>query len=72
MGDGDIDFTKLLSYASEAGAKHMYVEQGNNYIPNDMACVEKECGVYEEAVALGLSPQRYLRRRHGMGPTYLS
>lgn len=41
MGDGDIDFTKLLSYSSEAGAKHMYVEQGNNYIPNDMACVEK-------------------------------
>lgn len=41
MGDGDIDFTKLLTYASEAGVKHLYVEQGNNYVPNDIACVER-------------------------------
>lgn len=44
MGDGDIDFTKLLPHAGLAGAKHMYVEQGNNYVPNDMACVEKSAG----------------------------
>lgn len=41
MGDGDIDFSKLLPYAGAAGVKHMYVEQGNNYIPNDLACVER-------------------------------
>ncbi|WP_315823053.1 sugar phosphate isomerase/epimerase [Paraflavitalea speifideaquila] len=44
MGDGDIDFTKLLPHASLAGAQHLYVEQGNNYVPNDLACVEKSAG----------------------------
>lgn len=41
MGDGDIDFTKILTYAAAAGVQHMYVEQGNNYVPNDLACVER-------------------------------
>jgi sugar phosphate isomerase/epimerase len=41
MGNGDIDYGKLLSYAKLAGAKHMYVEQGNNYVPNDLSCVER-------------------------------
>lgn len=41
MGDGDIDFEKLLSYAQLAGARHMYVEQGNNYVPDDLSCVER-------------------------------
>jgi sugar phosphate isomerase/epimerase len=41
MGDGDIDFAALLPYAEAAGAKHMYVEQGNNYIPDDVSCAER-------------------------------
>lgn len=41
MGDGDIDFVTLLSHARQAGAQHLYVEQGNNYVPNDLSCVER-------------------------------
>lgn len=41
MGDGDIDFAALLPYAKQAGVQHMYVEQGNNYVPDDLSCVER-------------------------------
>lgn len=41
MGDGSIDFSPFFADAELAGAKHLFVEQGNNYIPTAMNCVER-------------------------------
>jgi sugar phosphate isomerase/epimerase len=40
-GDGSIDFKPILADAELAGVKHLFVEQGNNYIPDAMQCVER-------------------------------
>ncbi len=39
VGDGSIDFKPLLADAGLAGARWMYVEQGNNYVPDDLSCL---------------------------------
>ncbi|MBL0740815.1 sugar phosphate isomerase/epimerase family protein [Chryseolinea lacunae] len=41
MGDGSIDFKSILPLASKSGVKHMFVEQGNNYVPDAMQCVAR-------------------------------
>ena len=41
MGDGSIDYKTILADAKLAGAKHMFVEQGNNYTPDAMQNVAK-------------------------------
>jgi sugar phosphate isomerase/epimerase len=41
VGDGMIDFSTILKDSSLAGAKYLYVEQGNNYVPDDLSCVGK-------------------------------
>ena len=41
VGDGTIDFSSILSDAKLAGVKHMFVEQGNNYVPDDISCVQR-------------------------------
>ncbi len=41
MGDGTIDFKPFFTDAKLAGIKHMFVEQGNNYIPNALDCIER-------------------------------
>jgi len=41
MGDGSIDFKSILSLAQKAGVKHMFVEQGNNYVPDALQCVAR-------------------------------
>ncbi|MXV51390.1 TIM barrel protein [Pedobacter sp. HMF7647] len=53
MGNGDIDFQAILPLAHAAGVRHMYVEQGNNYIPNDMACVQKSAKYVKEYLLKG-------------------
>ncbi|MBV8253723.1 MAG: sugar phosphate isomerase/epimerase [Chitinophaga sp.] len=41
VGDGSIDFNKILPYAKRAGLKHLFIEQGNNYVPSALQCVAK-------------------------------
>lgn len=41
MGDGQIDFATILKDYKLAGIKHLFVEQGNNYIPDAMTCVQR-------------------------------
>ena len=41
VGDGTIDFSSILSDAKLAGVKHIFVEQGNNYVPDDISCVQR-------------------------------
>jgi sugar phosphate isomerase/epimerase len=41
VGDGVIDFKSILQHHKIAGLKHIFVEQGNNYVPDDMSCVER-------------------------------
>lgn len=41
VGDGKIDFKPIFKDQKLAGVKHIFVEQGNNYIPNDLVCVKK-------------------------------
>ena len=41
LGDGQINFNSILKDAEIAGVKHLFVEQGNNYVPDDLSCVKK-------------------------------
>jgi hypothetical protein len=41
VGDGTIDFKTILKDHQLAGAKHLFVEQGNNYIPDAMSNVKR-------------------------------
>ncbi|WP_337043250.1 sugar phosphate isomerase/epimerase family protein [Emticicia sp. 17c] len=41
VGDGTIDFNEFFADTQLAGLKHVYVEQGNNYVPNAFYCIEK-------------------------------
>ncbi|RAJ02386.1 sugar phosphate isomerase/epimerase [Chitinophaga skermanii] len=41
MGDGQIDFRAILKDYKLAGVQHMFVEQGNNYIPDAMTNVQR-------------------------------
>ncbi len=40
IGNGSIDFKKILKSARLAGVKHYYVEQENNYQPNIMGSIQ--------------------------------
>ncbi|RFS19050.1 sugar phosphate isomerase/epimerase [Chitinophaga silvatica] len=41
VGDGSIDFKKILPEARLSGLKQIFVEQGNNYVPDALSCVAK-------------------------------
>lgn len=41
VGDGQIDFKPIFKDTQIAGVKHMFVEQGNNYVPDAMNCVKR-------------------------------
>ena len=41
VGDGTINFNSILADAKLAGVKHLFVEQGNNYVPDDITCVQR-------------------------------
>lgn len=41
MGEGSIDFKPYFKYKELAGVKHVFVEQGNNYVPDAFNCVER-------------------------------
>ena len=44
VGDGQIDFKPIFKDYKLAGVKHMFVEQGNNYVPDSMSCVQRSAG----------------------------
>jgi sugar phosphate isomerase/epimerase len=41
VGDGQIDFKPIFKDTQLSGVKHMFVEQGNNYVPDAMSCVQR-------------------------------
>ena len=41
IGNGSIDFKRILANSSLAGIKHYYLEQENNYVPNTIASIQK-------------------------------
>lgn len=41
MGEGSIDFTTIMPDAKLAGVKHMFVEQGGNFKPDALSCVQR-------------------------------
>ena len=41
VGDGTIDFQSIFKAAALAGVTNMFVEQGNNYLPDALSCVKK-------------------------------
>ena len=41
VGEGTIDFKSILKDAKLAGVKHVFVEQGNNYVPNAFDCIAR-------------------------------
>jgi sugar phosphate isomerase/epimerase len=41
VGDGQIDFKPIFKDYKLSGVKHMFVEQGNNYVPDSMSCVQR-------------------------------
>lgn len=41
VGNGSIDFKKIIASASLAGIKHYYLEQENNYVPDNNASIQK-------------------------------
>lgn len=48
VGDGSIDFAQFFRDAKKAGLKHVFVEQGNNYVPDAMFCIEKSARYMKE------------------------
>ncbi len=41
MGDGSIDFKPFFNDKKLAGITHLFVEQGNNYLPDAFSCVQR-------------------------------
>jgi sugar phosphate isomerase/epimerase len=41
IGDGSIDFKPYVADYQLAGVKHIFVEQGNNYVPDALNCVRQ-------------------------------
>jgi sugar phosphate isomerase/epimerase len=41
MGKGSIDFKPYFKDKELAGVKHVFVEQGNNYVPDAFDCVKR-------------------------------
>ncbi|NEU09613.1 sugar phosphate isomerase/epimerase [Flavihumibacter sp. R14] len=41
VGDGTIDFQAIFKDAALSGVTNMFVEQGNNYVPDALSCMKK-------------------------------
>lgn len=41
VGDGQIDYPQILKDYQLAGVEHLFVEQGNNYLPDAMTCIQR-------------------------------
>jgi sugar phosphate isomerase/epimerase len=54
VGDGQIDFKPIFKDYQIAGVKHMFVEQGNNYVPDSMSCVQRSAGFVQKSLFVNL------------------
>lgn len=52
MGDGSIDFKPYFADKKLAGVKHIFVEQGNNYVPDALNCVERSASYVKKTFLL--------------------
>ena len=43
VGNGRIDFKPIFAKAKEAGMEHIFVEQENNYYPNELDSIKTSC-----------------------------
>lgn len=50
VGDGQIDFKPIFKDYKISGVKHMFVEQGNNYVPDSMSCVQRSAGYVKQSL----------------------
>lgn len=50
VGDGQIDFKPIFKDTEIAGVKHMFVEQGNNYAPDSMSCVQRSANYVKKSL----------------------
>jgi sugar phosphate isomerase/epimerase len=50
VGDGQIDFKPIFKDYKLSGVKHMFVEQGNNYVPDSMSCVQRSAGYVKNSL----------------------
>jgi sugar phosphate isomerase/epimerase len=50
VGDGQIDFKPIFKDAQLSGVKHMFVEQGNNYVPDAMSCVQRSADYMKKSL----------------------
>lgn len=41
VGEGTVDFKSIFKGQKMAGLKHVFVEQGNNYVPNAFDCITR-------------------------------
>jgi sugar phosphate isomerase/epimerase len=54
VGDGQIDFKPIFKDYKISGVKHMFVEQGNNYVPDSMSCVQRSAGYVKKSLFANL------------------
>jgi sugar phosphate isomerase/epimerase len=50
VGDGLIDFKTIFKDTEIAGVKHMFVEQGNNYVPDAVSCVKRSADYMKKSL----------------------
>jgi sugar phosphate isomerase/epimerase len=50
VGDGQIDFKPIFKDTQLSGVKHMFVEQGNNYVPDAMSCVKRSADYMKKSL----------------------
>jgi len=48
LGNGSIDYTKILPEASKARLEYYYLEQGGNYTHNSMQSIEDSIGYFKQ------------------------
>ncbi len=54
VGDGQIDFKPIFKDTHISGVKHMFVEQGNNYVPDAMSCVKRSADYMKKSLLKSL------------------
>ncbi|NIG56363.1 sugar phosphate isomerase/epimerase [Chitinophaga sp. Cy-1792] len=50
VGNGTIDFTTITPLAGVSGLKRIFVEQGNNYVPDALTCISRSAGFMKERI----------------------
>ena len=48
LGNGSIDYTKILPYADKAGLEYYFIEQGGNFARNSMDSIASSAKFFQE------------------------